>query len=340
MNGKNDMLKDKLDIIIITYNRIKYLKQTCERILDVASPIKDFSITVIDNNSNDGTDKYAESLSAVHKNIHYIKNKYNVGLSGNIIKAFEAANKDYIWFLGDDDIYYFSHWTSVETAVNNCEKIICVSRYALPDDKKNDIAYQLLQLTFITGCIYSRELINDTIIRSMHDNTYTLFPHILPIISYINQGGKIYVTDHAISNNGMKLEEKDVSYIRGVTDISDLPDRTKDMTWILGYCNTINMLDDKELISDCIKAAISYPDIYPDKNNFFAYLFYLENNKKNYFYEIIPLLSEEFKNEYNKYVLTQITWKNKVSKTGKEFTALQTLWLFCYKLKNLIKGKL
>lgn len=47
--------RQDLEIFIITYNRREKLKKTFEQIFDIASPVREFDIKVIDNASNDGT---------------------------------------------------------------------------------------------------------------------------------------------------------------------------------------------------------------------------------------------------------------------------------------------
>ena len=53
-------MKEKLDIVIITYNRKDFLKKTFEQILAENSPIKDFDITILNNASDDGTSELVE----------------------------------------------------------------------------------------------------------------------------------------------------------------------------------------------------------------------------------------------------------------------------------------
>ena len=48
-------ISDSLDIFLITYNRAKSLDKTLSQILSVESPIRDFEIQIIDNNSTDNT---------------------------------------------------------------------------------------------------------------------------------------------------------------------------------------------------------------------------------------------------------------------------------------------
>ena len=53
-------LKDKLDIVLITYNRKNCLQKTFEQIFAENSPIKDFDITILNNASTDGTSEFIE----------------------------------------------------------------------------------------------------------------------------------------------------------------------------------------------------------------------------------------------------------------------------------------
>lgn len=309
-------IKDRLQLILITYNRAPHVKNTLSKLLSDGSPVKNFDLLIIDNNSTDNTREIILDFQKNYSNITYIKNKYNVGLAGNIVKALDSADKDYVWILGDDDLYDFSNWSEVESAINNNEKIICVARYALPEDKKYDVATQLLQITFLTGAIYSTSLFNDVTIKNAYDNIYTLFPHLPVTVSYINSGGKIYVVDKPISDNGMNAETTDCSYTRGVSNKNELYDRTKEMSWVLGYSNVISLLKDKNLQKECLRVAIPYKDIYASWENFYKCITnqYINTNKINYFLEIYNVLPDEHKQYFdlnNAFVLASI-YKNLV----------------------------
>ena len=295
-------VKDRLQLILITYNRANHVKNTLTQLMSENSKVKDFDLLVIDNNSTDNTAEIVSEFVQNHANITYIKNKYNIGLAGNIAKAIISANKEYVWILGDDDKYDFSNWAEVEQAINNNEKLICIARYVLPDEPKNNAAYQLFQLTFITGGIYHISLFNDTTVKNVVDNIYTLFPHVPPIVQYINEGGKIYVVDKAISSNGWEPgSETDVSYIRGVKNSSELYDRTIQMNWILGYSNIVSLLKDKNLQKECLEVSIPYKDIYGSWENFYNCIKnqYVNIENFNYFYEIYKVLPDEHKKHFD-----------------------------------------
>ncbi len=287
-------IKDKLQIILITYNRASFVKRTFEQILCKSSPVLDCEIIVQDNNSTDNTYEVVSEFAKQYPNIKYRKNTYNIGLSGNITKGIESADREYVWIIGDDDVFEFSNWNEVVRAIERKETVICVARYALPHPQ--DIAEQLLQLTFITGGIYRRNLFTDTTVRNVYDNVYTLFPHMLPVIQFINDGGTIYVCSKEIANNGWNMGKgsKDVSYARGAYK-KQLSPKSRDMTWILGYSNVITSLSDKKLQFNCLEKAITFPEIFPSKLYFFNYLLRLYHEQKNYFYDIYQLLDFKYK---------------------------------------------
>jgi glycosyltransferase involved in cell wall biosynthesis len=267
----------KLQIILITYNRQKHVEKTFEQIFCDKSPVKNYDFIVLDNNSTDSTAEFIYEMQKKYANIKYQKNKYNLGIAGNIAKAMELASKEYVWIICDDDIYDWSNWAEVEQAINNNEKLICVARYAIKDSKKTDVASQLLQMTFIPAIIYNTSLFNDSTMRNSFDNIFTLFPHLFPVIHFINQNQKIYVLNKSIVDNGMN-EKTDVSYIRGIKS-EFLCQRTRTMSWIVGYANACSMIKNINLKHEAIKQAINY--IHGDFKHFLKDMIYLYSDEKN-----------------------------------------------------------
>ena len=291
-------LKDKLSIILITYNRAEKVKKTFEQFFFEGSPVADCDFIVQDNNSGDNTKDIVEEYSKKFPNIRYTKNRYNLGLSGTIARAMEVAEKEYVWIIGDDDKFDFSNWDEVENAINNSEKMICLARYGIPDEQKTNPAYQLFQLTFITGGIYSTSLFDDTTIRNAFANIYTMFSHIPPIIKLLNDGGHVYVVNKPIADNGMN-QDTDCSFLRGVKRSEELYERTREMTWVLGYANIISQLSDKELQQECMKIAIPHKHIYQSWENFYYCVKnqFIDSGKINYFLEIYKMLPAENKKQ-------------------------------------------
>ena len=247
-NGENRMsIKDKLQIILVTYNRSEHVKNIFKQFFAENSPVKDFDFLVLDNNSSDDTGKVVQDFIKKHPNVSYSKNRYNLGISGNIAKAMEVASKQYVWIIGDDDVYDFSNWGEVEQAVNNDEQVICVARYCLPDNCKNDPVCQMAQITFISGVIFNTNLYNDLTMRDTFDNIFTLFPHLVPVMHLLNNGGHIYVADKPISSNGWDPNKTDASYTRGLRNPGDLSPRSRSMNWVLGYSTVCGILKDNNI---------------------------------------------------------------------------------------------
>lgn len=91
----------KLGVYILTYNRLQYLKKTIQCVLN--QTYKDFDFYIVDNNSDDGTQEYIESLKNI--NINYIRHEKNLGGLLNIKYAFEHNKNEYFIMLHDDDIF-------------------------------------------------------------------------------------------------------------------------------------------------------------------------------------------------------------------------------------------
>ena len=253
--------KNKLQITIITFNRKKYLQRTLEIFLSDTSPVRDYDIMILDNCSNDDTYSVVKHFQKQHKNITYKKNNYNVGANANIAKAFEYNTKDYLWIVADDDTYDWSNWSEVEQAILANEKAIIVSRMDLPEKFKYNISKQLTQSAFVSAVIYSKDLLNDTVIKTIYDNVYCMFPHIIPLVNFINNHGTLYVVDKQIVKHGVYENKtaEDVSWLRGY-DKKFCSSRFVNMTFEGGFAIAISDLNDTNLKYQTMDILIEYID--------------------------------------------------------------------------------
>lgn len=289
-------LKNKLSIMLITYNRLKKLEDTLNSLLGEESPIRDFDITILDNASTDGTSEFLTELCKKHKNLKHIRHPINIGGNANICRAFElgaSAGKEYIWVLCDDDKYDFSNWSEVEKAIQSDVDIVCLSDYIFPNQSaKTDPAYQIFQLTFVPAGTYKTALITDTVLTNMYDAIYTMFQQSCLTIPVINNGGRIYVCSKPLVFNGWQLDKnEDVSYTRG-SKLEDCIARRRDQLWITGYVSILSLLKNTELRQRCLEVSIPHKDIYGDWDHFYNCMNnqYLNHHKLNYFYEIFKEL--------------------------------------------------
>ena len=88
-----------LSIIICTYNRLDFLKKCIDSILKQISTNNGIEIVVIDNNCNDGTKEYINSLNSTYIN-YFLENKQ--GLSHARNKGIEVSKGNFLAFVDDD----------------------------------------------------------------------------------------------------------------------------------------------------------------------------------------------------------------------------------------------
>lgn len=291
------MVKDKLQIYLITNNREVELKKTFEQIFANNSPIKDFDITIINNASTDGTDDLISKYQKDFPNLKHVRNPINIGGNANICRAYETAaicGKEYAWILCDDDLYNFDNWAEVEKNINEGKDIICVSDYGFPNKSyKTNKAYQFLQLAFVPSCIFKTSNVDARIIFNMYEAIYTMFPQLVLAADIINANKQIAVLSNPIVHNGTFFDSKIVnrSFNRGFKK-EIIIERRKVRNWMLGFSNAITLLDDTEIAKDCIEFSVTCRDIYGCWQNFYNDLCYkyLNKNNFNYFYEIYKYL--------------------------------------------------
>lgn len=243
----HNVASEKLQIIIVTYNRALYLERTLNCLLDKDSPVREVDILVQNNCSTDNTKEVCDKFKQQYHNFSYITSRYNVGACVNIAKAYENFSKDYLWILGDDDVYDWSNWFEVETAIFNGEKAILVTTDKLPSCYKDDLSFILLATTLVSGTVISKNLVTSTVVKNCFEKVAFLFPHVVPLVSYINGGGKFYVCKKAIVTWGGFLNKNNKRSFTFGDDATVLNKRSASMKAINGFIATVADLQDQQL---------------------------------------------------------------------------------------------
>lgn len=293
------MLEEKLQIYLITYNRKEKLKETLDSILNEESPVRNFSITILDNASTDGTTELIDEYCKSFSNLTHVRHSVNIGGNANICRAFElsaSCNKEYAWILCDDDKYDFSNWNEVEYNVKQGKDLICLCDYAFlsPEDKNNP-AYQLFQMTFVPSIIYKTKNITNTVLMNMYDAILFMFQQCCLTINVINNNGSISVLSKPIVYNGIHFKDKvndtSLSYIRGADD-DEVIEYRKSMNWIIGFINILSLLSDESLKRECIEIAIPHQEIYKSWYKAFDCIYkdYFNTKNINNYYTVLKSL--------------------------------------------------
>ena len=95
-----------LSICIPTYNRCDKVLSLLRFVMEEVKPASDIEVIVSDNCSTDNTQTVLNEYVQDKEMIHYSRNSDNLGLIGNLHRLVELAHGQYVWFMGDDDIYY------------------------------------------------------------------------------------------------------------------------------------------------------------------------------------------------------------------------------------------
>lgn len=97
-----------LSICIPTYNRVIFLKRTCALIFAQADEenLGRLEICISDNASTDNTRIVVNDfLMKYPQNVRYKINDKNYGTAYNIFEVLKMAHGEYLWCIGDDDIF-------------------------------------------------------------------------------------------------------------------------------------------------------------------------------------------------------------------------------------------
>lgn len=121
----------KLGVLIVTYNRLEYLKKLIE--IYIGDSNINY-LVIVDNNSNDGTSEYLRSLNPLTAHYKYFHLPRNIGGSGGFYYGLNyMKDLDIDWiYLSDDDAYpqgsMFSNFKNRAQFINSSNiSAVCTS---------------------------------------------------------------------------------------------------------------------------------------------------------------------------------------------------------------------
>src|SRR5699024_2245764 len=100
MNNKNNSDKNtnniKVSVIVPVYNTELYLERCLNSIINQS--FKDLELIIVNDNSTDNSSNIIKSFIEKYKNIKYINNKENKGVSNCRNEAIKISEGEYILF--------------------------------------------------------------------------------------------------------------------------------------------------------------------------------------------------------------------------------------------------
>ena len=276
-------IQDQLEILIPTYNRKPHITRTLTQLTAPQSPVRNCSITVLDNASEDGSSEVIADFAARFPNVTHIRHPKNIGGNANITRAYELARKPYVWVVCDDDSFRWEAWEEIQTALQTGEYDLLLTR---KDDLKgsSNIARIFRQCTFVPAGIYRTAIISGGVLMNMYNNIPNMFPHLALISEILNKQGTIFLPQGEI----MDICTFDTSTsgdewnTRGSKTYS--PDVITHMFWTVGFLNSTQMVEDKKLRTYILD--------HVGRHGFFGYI--LGAFRKNYTHYNGYALNEAF----------------------------------------------
>lgn len=230
---------NKLEIMIITYNRSKDLDKTLNELLK--SPFSNCKITILDNCSTDRTLTVCKNYKKLFKRLQTIRHPLNIGGSANFLRAIENSTAKYTWILCDDDHYDFSECHDIIDVIE-AERIDLISvghpnysnweRGIETNCKKlieDGFTYFITQ-SFLPSSIFKRELYDSICVQQSYVNIHNLFPHFVFINKSVVENFSIYVSKNPIVIRG---EHNNPGFSR--------------LEWLTGWINSCSLIKNKKI---------------------------------------------------------------------------------------------
>lgn len=112
MSSTEHSVKDKLTVVITTYNRTKQLDATLT-FFESNPLLRECPFVVLNNQSTDNTAEVVEKHKQSFASLELVTHPVNVGANANYMHGFEHCHTDYLWIIADDDSYDFSEFDDV-----------------------------------------------------------------------------------------------------------------------------------------------------------------------------------------------------------------------------------
>lgn len=177
---RTDLEAPMVEVIIVTWNKKEDVTRLLKQLRDIDYPENRFEITVVDNNSTDGT---VDAIDALYPSVNLMRNRENLGGAGGFNAGMRWVLKnrpscEYMWLL-DNDVLVDKNALKELVAVMNSdpEAAVCGSRimdiadysevlevgafidYSLGDIRRNipdrtqlEDPHAIFQVDYVAGC--------------------------------------------------------------------------------------------------------------------------------------------------------------------------------------------
>ncbi|MBD9356713.1 glycosyltransferase family 2 protein [Methylomonas albis] len=226
--------------VIITYNRENCLKVTLQKFVEAG--LTGIELVVLDNASNDNTIDVVAEYQKYWPNLKYHKNIYNIGGSGNILRAIEVTDSEYCWIIGDDDDWHLQFIDELIEVLSSQDADIIRLGWLVDDGNKGKYL-PAMDLAHTEPLFFaSISMISATIIRRSIASAH------LPS-AYMNIGDAY----PQLVSTMLSMQEKPLTVYSTKNDLMTHTPNTApgyyfgDLEWYAGWFRTSRFLRDRKL---------------------------------------------------------------------------------------------
>jgi glycosyltransferase involved in cell wall biosynthesis len=246
----------QLSITIPSYNRHKELQATLDALYVNAFP-SSVEILIIDNHSQPAlreslATRYADCAPAPQ----WIRNPANIGLAGNLLRCFEAAQGEWIWLLGDDDAPLADAVSGILKAIEAAESGTALLKFNSSNGgevAEDTVLTNMAQLSercssagfysnllFISSGVFRRTAYLPHLASGYHW-AYSLAPHLAMTFNVLASGKSILLVPRHLVNHGLQQAVDNWNHFRLTAGFTSLADQEQSADFVklampfLGY---------------------------------------------------------------------------------------------------------
>ena len=195
------MERPLISVCIPTRNRCDYLRDLLACLSLQAAPW--LEVVVSDNASTDATGRVVAEFQGAGLNLRYERHGENIGLGRNVASLPRISTGDYLWFIGDDDVFEEGALAQVAQVLRETRPDVLLANYgvwnnsltraisaeAFPQSRgRTDVALadsdvvNLRNMTFLGFLVLRRD---PESVACLERNAANLYPHCFALMPFV-----------------------------------------------------------------------------------------------------------------------------------------------------------
>lgn len=207
-------MSEKNSMILCTYNEVDFIENS---ILTISKKIKNLELIIVDDNSQDGTQKIIEKYSN-EPFLNLIIRKNENGLASAFVRGIKETTGYRIGWIDTNMIYLINYFPKMEQLLNDGNDIVLLSRYVKGGKDKRPLLRSLASKFLNLFC----KIIFRSKIKDFTSGIFLMKRKVLNEVSFIGYGhGDFFIEFlYNVEKRGFKIieipyiQEKDIDPVK------------------------------------------------------------------------------------------------------------------------------